>query len=395
MSKLQERNVLLEPWFSISIAGKELDEGMLKYVSEVQVEDVDEKLSMATINVSDVDKKWLYSSAVGKGSDTIVRLGHRLNNRTAFRGKITHVDADFPIEGHSSLMIYTIDTAVKMMEKRLTRTFKKKKVSDVVTAMCKEGGLEIEAQDTKTVLDHIPQNKETNLEFINRWAKKLGWQFFKTPSGKYYFGTKRKTSFPIETLGYKTGGMEIISFTPTFTEVETEDTSEDKEIEKKKGEDKKLAGGTNVTVDKKENKFAEKERHLLEGTVVLAPHNAYKPDNVYKFIGLGSVFDGHYKIIKVIHLISASGYEVSAEVVKVPAPKAPAPAPKAKPKAPTKKKPDKVITVKKGDNLWTICQNNCKKPNPYKAVAKANGLANDGRLIFPNQKITIPSNYLK
>lgn len=239
MSRVFERDVLLEPWFSIEIAGEEMGEDMLKYVSEVQVEDIKDKLSLARISIEDVDSKWLTGKAVGKNSTLVIKMGHRKENKASFRGEITHIEPNFQVDGYPTLVIYGIDTAVKMMKNRVTKVHKKKKVSDVVNEILRNGGFEADVKDTQVVLDHIQQNKETDLEFITRWAKKLGWHFFKTPSGKYYFGPKNKEDFPIETLGYKVGGMELISFSPTFTEIETKDDKQEKQIDNKKGKETK------------------------------------------------------------------------------------------------------------------------------------------------------------
>ena len=234
-SLLQERNILLEPWFSISINGKMLDEDMLKYVEEVQVEDEEDKLPLARIRVMDPDRIWLNDKGIIKGAKITVKLGHRFNNRLLFDGRITHVEANYPETGDPTLEINAIDKAIKLMDVREARTFKNMKVSDVIKKMLKECGLEGEVQDTGAVLEHIPQEKESNLEFITRWRKKLNWRFYRKGS-KYYFGKKEKNSGnKVRTLGYKTGGMEIISFQPAYQDHETTDNEKFEDIDNKKG----------------------------------------------------------------------------------------------------------------------------------------------------------------
>lgn len=214
---------MLEPWFSIYLKGQRLGEDMTKYVQEVQVEDEEDKLPLARISIIDPDILWLNDTNIIKGASIKVVLGHRHNKRQMFDGRITQVEASYPLEGDASLVISAVDRAVKLMDEREARNFTKAKVSDVVKIMLKEAGLKYHVIDTGAELDHIPQEKESNLEFITRWRKKLRWKFYKIEgTDTYYFGTEVK-NVVVKHLGYKTGGLEIISFTPTYQDHETSD----------------------------------------------------------------------------------------------------------------------------------------------------------------------------
>lgn len=56
--------------------------------------------------------------------------------------------------------------------------------------------------------------------------------------------------------------------------------------------------------------------------------------------------------------------------------------------APTTAGKEKVVTVKKGDNLWAICKTHLGDGSLYKAVAKENGIPNPN-LIYAGQKIRL------
>lgn len=56
--------------------------------------------------------------------------------------------------------------------------------------------------------------------------------------------------------------------------------------------------------------------------------------------------------------------------------------------APTTAGKEKVVTVKKGDNLWNICKTHLGDGSLYKAVAKDNGIPNPN-LIYAGQKIKL------
>lgn len=206
---------------------------MLKYVTEVEVEAEENKLGQAIISITDLDRKWLNGEFIGKGSSIIISMGHRKHSATNFQGKISFMEADYPEEGVPTLVITCTETAVDLMKNRYTEVFKNMKVSDAVLALHKRNNIEIEVEDSKTILAHIPMNKETPLEFTNRWRQNLGWKYFEKPGGGYYFGTKQKKDFPIEKLGYRTGNLDIISFTPSFTDIETENSDTESDIDSK------------------------------------------------------------------------------------------------------------------------------------------------------------------
>jgi hypothetical protein len=250
LSNVQERNIMLEPFFAIYLNSKRVPEDLLKFVNEVQVEDEEDKLPLAMISVLDDSKLWLNTKGVVKGATLRVVLGHRHNYRQMFDGKITQVEAVYPVEGTPSLVITAVDKAVKLMDEREARNFKKTKVSDVVKIMLKECGLKYDVEDTGAVIDHIPQEKESNLEFITRWRKKLGWKFYRISGTDIYYFGKEKKNKKVKTLGYKTGGMEIISFSPSYQDHETSDEdSKESDIDN---------NGTTTTVTVRDTKGAIK-----------------------------------------------------------------------------------------------------------------------------------------
>lgn len=157
------------------------------------------------------------------------------------------------------------------------------------------------------------------------------------------------------------------------------------------------------TEGKTATNFKEKAEQRLEGTVELAPNVNYNLEDVYKFKGLGKVFDVTYKIKKLTKKINLSGMTVSAEVTELVKYIAPPPVPVEK--APVKTKGDKYITVKRGDTLSQLSLTHTGKVNNWKAIEEANrklivgrdarNKFDRGHWIYPNQRILIPGYLLK
>lgn len=212
---------------------------MLKYVTYVELNEEEGEYTELLIGVADLDDKWQSGAKIGKGTKISCTMGHKKHKAKAFSGKISMITAEYQSTGYNQMEIKCIDKASKLMEKEKTITHKNKKISDIIKSMHKAAGIDIEVDDSKEVIAHVPQKKEKDSEFIRRWKKKLGWYYYKLPNEKYYFGEKPyKKQSKVFNLGYKTGGLEIISFSPTFIDPE-DDNSKEKNTESKKGKTKK------------------------------------------------------------------------------------------------------------------------------------------------------------
>lgn len=227
--------MLLEPRFGIAINNKEVGEEMLKYVTQVNVLEEDDTLPQATITIDDLEGMWMNDKAIVDGTGIRIGMGHRKNYKRIFTGFVTYIEADFPETGYPSLQLVCTDLAKKLMIVRKPRTFKKKKLSDVIKQMHQEAGVKIIVDDTKVVHPFITQEEESNLDFIIKHKKKMGWKYYKVDVDTYYFGAKIRNPKAKETLSYNTGGHEIISFKPVLIGIEEEEDIEYKEVDNKTG----------------------------------------------------------------------------------------------------------------------------------------------------------------
>lgn len=157
------------------------------------------------------------------------------------------------------------------------------------------------------------------------------------------------------------------------------------------------------TQGKSSSKFAESAQHKLEGTLELAPDIKYKAQNLYVLEGLGSVFDGTYRIQKLTTRINTEGMYVSADVVQVDASSLSANT--SNDKVETKSLSDTIYKVKKGDTLSGIAKNLTGKSDNWKAIEQYNHTAlvsanksnadSKGHWIYPGMELKIPGNLTK
>lgn len=248
MPKIQSNEVLLEPYFSIHIAGKELPDSMMKYVIETSVEEDVEKQTIARISVSDPELLWLKDSRIKKGTKIAIRMGHRKNYREMLAGKIQNLEADFPEEGYPTLIVVAVDAGVSMTEGKTSKTWKNKKVSDVIKEIFAKHGISAVVQDTGKIVPVITQVKETDMDFAKRKAKESGVSI--TKDGKKYTWGKATTKAAVDVLDYRQGEGQIMHFTPEIVVVETDITDPKSKTEKDKD---KSSGDVNMKDGSKED----------------------------------------------------------------------------------------------------------------------------------------------
>jgi len=139
------------------------------------------------------------------------------------------------------------------------------------------------------------------------------------------------------------------------------------------------------------NEFSEFKKTRLEMNMQMVPHARWGAGEHYFVKGFGNaLFTGMYRFDKVVHEISADGYTVDVDAVRVPMPTS-TPKTSGNNSSNTKRKKDIVYIVRKDDNLWTILKKYGRNPLKYRELAKFNKIKNP-HLIFPNDKVIIPPN---
>lgn len=166
------------------------------------------------------------------------------------------------------------------------------------------------------------------------------------------------------------------------------------------------------TTEKVYAEFTEKNESILDAEMTLAPHIDYLQGENYAIKGVGSMFEGVYRLRKVVLNIDPSGFSVSASARMVydkfgnfvedgyqdnemPNRKTP---------APVKTTPNRTYTVVKGDTLWGIAKRLTGNPYDWVEIEKENhnllvsrdrrNATDAGRWIYPGQILVIPGRIL-
>lgn len=202
-------------YYSISIGGKKLDNEKLSLVQEIVYEDSSTGSDLLTITIKDPDFIFIADNVFLEEKTVSFKGGWEGDLGASFDGYISVIDIDFPQDGSPVLTLHCMDNSHIMNRKKNKKTWKNKKVSDVATEVFKKHGLKTVVDDTGKVEEDITQSDSTDIQFLIDLANREIKPYLVYVEGKTgYFIKKPKLGKEQATISYRTGGMEIINFTP-------------------------------------------------------------------------------------------------------------------------------------------------------------------------------------
>jgi uncharacterized protein involved in type VI secretion and phage assembly len=170
----------------LKIDGTDAPEEMVDNLVYIEVDDSLNLADMFTIKIRDPELKWADSDtfAVGKsvevstpGDDGRVRL---------ISGDITSVESRFAADAGATLLVRGYDQSHRLNRGKQTKTFVQMTDSDIATRVAREAGLKVEAEPTREVYEYVLQDNQTNLEFLQGRARRIGYRVL-VEEGTLYF----------------------------------------------------------------------------------------------------------------------------------------------------------------------------------------------------------------
>jgi Rhs element Vgr protein len=214
--------------FEVKVAGTALSDERAKQVLEIVVDSNAHLPAMCTVCLSDPDFALVDSADFDIGKELQVSIegveaygsaGTDLSLEVVFKGEITALEPEFRPTG-SVLLVRGYDKSHRLHRGKKTRTFLTKKDSDIASTIAGEAGLSAQVDATTITYDYLLQNNQTNMEFLQTRARRIGYQVY-SYNGNLYF---KKGSW-VQTTGALdlTWGTNLLSFRPRMTAVQQHD----------------------------------------------------------------------------------------------------------------------------------------------------------------------------
>lgn len=171
------------PKFSIRINGTVLPADALADVIAITVQEDVEAPGMFTIQLYDWDAdhlrvKWVDHNLFNEGNEVAIQMGYEadVSLATLMSGEITGLEPEFSPEGPPKLTVRGYDRRHRLLRGRKTRSFVQMKDSDIARQIASGAGLRPQVKDTKVKLEYVLQHNQTDLEFLQERARRIGYE---------------------------------------------------------------------------------------------------------------------------------------------------------------------------------------------------------------------------
>jgi phage protein D len=204
------------------IGGSNAPRNMMRALREIVVDTSLHLPDMFTIHLDDDTLYWIDSSVLEIGTSVEISgaPGGAEENGSASQlitqGEITAIEPELMADIGSSVTIRGYDKSHRLYRGRKTQVFTQMSDSDIVQRMAQECGLSASVDATSQVYDHVFQDYQTDMEFIQERARRVGY-FAYVKDGTLYFCRQPGNGGRRATLEL---GENLLDFQARFTAAE-------------------------------------------------------------------------------------------------------------------------------------------------------------------------------
>ena len=297
---------------------------------------------------AEMQVKWLDDDLFKEGNDVEIDMGYRDNLETLFQGEITGLEPDFPNDESPTLRVRGYDRRHRLMGKCKTRAFLNMKDSDIASQIAGDWSLRPEVEDTRVTLDYVLQNNQTDFEFLQERARRIGYEMVVTDT-TLHFRARQNEGNAVVTLRREVDLLDFNVRTTTVGQVEEVRVQgwnpKDKEevvARSGTGDERRMGGGGSAsgpataqqafgdtggtTVDMPvlsqaeadqlaSGWFGEMALHYVKGHGVCIGRSDLRAGTLVEIEGLGRRFSGTYYVTSTEHTFRPnSGYRTAFDV---------------------------------------------------------------------------------
>ncbi|WP_017718393.1 phage late control D family protein [Kamptonema formosum] len=290
---------------------------------------------------------WSDSALFDVGNQVELQMGYKNNLKTLMVGEIAGLEPEFSREEVPRLVVRGYDLRHRLSRGRKTRSFTKMKDSDIAGQIARARGLTAQVKDTKVKLDYVLQANQTDLEFLQERAGRIGYEVA-VENKTLLFRPHQNNSQKVLTLKWD---EDIIEFTPRMSamnqvsqvEVHSWNPKQKKALIGKAGAgsetttmkgstsgpkeaNKAFGKATNVIVSEPAatqaeadqiamGQFNEMALAYITGEGICAGQPEVRAGKVIEIAGAGKRFSGLYYVISATHTYSQDrGYRTEFSV---------------------------------------------------------------------------------
>ena len=179
------RELISQIYFKIN--GTPASAEMMREVREILVDTSMYLPDMFAIQLDDPDLSWMDNSLLDIGKEVEI-TGKSVNGTTKLltKAEIVAIEPEFDQVIGTTVTIRGYDKTHRLCRGKENRAFQQMTDSDIVKKIASERGLKVNIDSTSTVYEHVFQNNQTDMEFIQERAWRNGYQAY-VENGTLYF----------------------------------------------------------------------------------------------------------------------------------------------------------------------------------------------------------------
>jgi len=172
--------------FYIKINGAEAPQGVMDNLISIEVDDSLNLPDMFTIQLRDPNLEWTDSDTLGIGKEVEISVQGESSRAKLIVGEITACETGFKHGAGATMVARGYDQSHHLNRGRQAKSFVQVTDSDIATRIARESGLKAETDSTSEVHEYVLQDNQTNLEFLESRAKRIGFRVL-VEEGTLYF----------------------------------------------------------------------------------------------------------------------------------------------------------------------------------------------------------------
>ncbi len=119
---------------------------------------------------------WIDQNLFELGDKVEIQMGYDKDLKTVMVGEITGLEPEFSQDRTPILVVRGHDLRHRLLRGRQTKSFTQMKDSDIVSLVAQGKGLTAKVEDTKVKLEYVLQHNQTDWEFLQERAARIGYE---------------------------------------------------------------------------------------------------------------------------------------------------------------------------------------------------------------------------
>jgi phage protein D/phage baseplate assembly protein gpV len=197
----------------LKIDGKNASAEIYDSLISIEVDDSLLQPDTFSIRLRDPNFKWVNSNVFELGKSVEIAVKGEAGTTTLIAGEITAVDHQASQATAPAMVVRGSDRSHRFYRVKQTKTYVQETDSDIAKKIARDHNLKAKVDSTREVHEHVFQDNQTDMEFLQDRAKRIGYQMY-VEGGTLYFCQQPTTQPQVPVLEW---GINLLDFRAHLT----------------------------------------------------------------------------------------------------------------------------------------------------------------------------------